>query len=118
MFVFLLLCLKISGVLSSNHQINFVKDQQEEINAKLKAEYMALEEEISGLGLEVSFSLLVLKILLLLFANHEFPKSKFIHEKDNYHVSLKQMSRHLIINHKDCHISLCRNILIVLQTIL
>ncbi|XP_073329324.1 coiled-coil domain-containing protein 148-like [Pagrus major] len=32
-------------------QINFVKDQQYEINAKLQAEYLALEEEIICLGL-------------------------------------------------------------------
>ncbi|CAJ1079275.1 coiled-coil domain-containing protein 148-like isoform X1 [Xyrichtys novacula] len=33
-------------------QINFVKDQQNGITAKLHAEYLALEEEITGLGLE------------------------------------------------------------------
>ncbi|XP_070694645.1 coiled-coil domain-containing protein 148-like [Pempheris klunzingeri] len=33
-------------------QINFVKEQQSDINTKLHAEYLALEEEISGLGLE------------------------------------------------------------------
>ncbi|XP_078117905.1 coiled-coil domain-containing protein 148-like [Sander vitreus] len=33
-------------------QINFVKDQQDDITAKLHAEYLALEEEIIGLGLE------------------------------------------------------------------
>ncbi|KAI3356187.1 hypothetical protein L3Q82_017443 [Scortum barcoo] len=33
-------------------QINFVKDQQDEINAKLHNEYLALEEDIIGLGLE------------------------------------------------------------------
>nr|XP_046260034.1 coiled-coil domain-containing protein 148-like isoform X2 [Scatophagus argus]XP_046260036.1 coiled-coil domain-containing protein 148-like isoform X2 [Scatophagus argus] len=33
-------------------QINFVKDQQDDINSKLHAEYVALEEEIVGLGLE------------------------------------------------------------------
>ncbi|XP_076602661.1 coiled-coil domain-containing protein 148-like [Chaetodon auriga] len=33
-------------------QINFVKDQQDGINAKLQADYLALEEEIIGLGLE------------------------------------------------------------------
>lgn len=43
-------------VLSANHQINFVKDQQDNITTKLNAEYMALEEEIMGLDLEVRFS--------------------------------------------------------------
>lgn len=57
-------------VLSLNHQINFVKDQQDDIKAKLHEEYLALEEDIIGLGLEVSFSLLVLDILLLF---HQFP---------------------------------------------
>lgn len=52
-------------VLSLNHQINFVKDQQDDINAKLHAEYLALEEEITGLGLEVHFPLLVLDNFLL-----------------------------------------------------
>ncbi|XP_070832768.1 coiled-coil domain-containing protein 148-like [Chaetodon trifascialis] len=33
-------------------QINFVKDQQDDIVAKLHADYLALEEEIIGLGLE------------------------------------------------------------------
>ncbi|XP_068559826.1 coiled-coil domain-containing protein 148-like [Cebidichthys violaceus] len=33
-------------------QINFVKDQQDDITAKLQAEYLALEGEIIGLGLE------------------------------------------------------------------
>ncbi|XP_044072477.1 coiled-coil domain-containing protein 148-like isoform X2 [Siniperca chuatsi] len=33
-------------------QITFVKDQQDDINANLHAEYLALEEEIIGLGLE------------------------------------------------------------------
>ncbi|TKS67273.1 Coiled-coil domain-containing protein 148 [Collichthys lucidus] len=33
-------------------QINFVKEQQDGIHAKLDAEYLALEEEIIGLGLE------------------------------------------------------------------
>ncbi|XP_033473488.2 coiled-coil domain-containing protein 148-like [Epinephelus lanceolatus] len=33
-------------------QINFVKDQQDDITAKLHAEYLTLEEEIIGLGLE------------------------------------------------------------------
>ncbi|XP_028447871.1 coiled-coil domain-containing protein 148 isoform X2 [Perca flavescens] len=33
-------------------QINFVKDQQDDITAKLHAEYLALEEEVIGLGLE------------------------------------------------------------------
>ncbi|KAK5861202.1 hypothetical protein PBY51_022616 [Eleginops maclovinus] len=33
-------------------QIHFVKDQQEEITAKLNAEHQALEEEIIGFGLE------------------------------------------------------------------
>ncbi|XP_030285336.1 coiled-coil domain-containing protein 148 isoform X1 [Sparus aurata] len=33
-------------------QINFVKDQQDEVNAKLQTEYLALEEEIICLGLE------------------------------------------------------------------
>lgn len=50
-----------NGYFSFYHQINFVKDQQDDINAKLDAEYLALEEEIIGLGLEVRFSLLVLQ---------------------------------------------------------
>ncbi|XP_062287277.1 coiled-coil domain-containing protein 148-like [Scomber scombrus] len=33
-------------------QINFVKDQEDEITARLQAEYLTLEEEISALGLE------------------------------------------------------------------
>uniref|UniRef100_G3NQN5 Coiled-coil domain containing 148 n=1 Tax=Gasterosteus aculeatus aculeatus TaxID=481459 RepID=G3NQN5_GASAC len=33
-------------------QINFVKDQQVDITAKLQAEYLSLEVEIAGLGLE------------------------------------------------------------------
>ncbi|XP_041807130.1 coiled-coil domain-containing protein 148-like [Chelmon rostratus] len=33
-------------------QINFVKDQQDNINANLQADYLALEKEIIGLGLE------------------------------------------------------------------
>ncbi len=49
-------------ILLFNYQISFVKDQQDEINAKLQAEYVALEEEINGLGLEVSFLPLVLNI--------------------------------------------------------
>lgn len=48
-------------VLSLNYQINFVKDQQNGITAKLHAECVALEEEILGLGLEVRFS--VIKLL-------------------------------------------------------
>lgn len=48
-------------VLFFYRQINFVKDQQDGINAKLDAEYLALEEEIIGLGLEVKFSQLVLQ---------------------------------------------------------
>lgn len=51
--------------MSSNLQINFVKDQQDNINANLQADYLALEKEIIGLGLEVSLSLLVLNIFLL-----------------------------------------------------
>ena len=54
---------KYMFLLFLNHQINFVKDQQDDITAKLHAEYLALEEEIIGLGLEVSFSLLVLDLL-------------------------------------------------------
>ncbi|XP_061734992.1 coiled-coil domain-containing protein 148-like [Nerophis ophidion] len=34
------------------HQVNFVKDQQDIITAKLQEEYYDLEEEITGLGLE------------------------------------------------------------------
>lgn len=41
------------------HQIKFVRDQQDGINSKLQAEFLTLEEEITGLGLEVSISLLV-----------------------------------------------------------
>ncbi|XP_038576334.1 coiled-coil domain-containing protein 148-like [Micropterus salmoides] len=33
-------------------QVTFVKDQQDDIKAKLHAEFLALEEEISGLGME------------------------------------------------------------------
>lgn len=58
-------------MLSLYHQINFVKDQQDDITAKLHAEYLALEEEIIGLGLEVSFSLLVLDLLLQQITNFQ-----------------------------------------------
>lgn len=51
--------------LSLDHQIHFVKDQQDNITAKLHAEHLALEKEIMDLGLEVKFSLLALDILLL-----------------------------------------------------
>lgn len=40
-------------VLSLNHQIQFVKDQQADIIASLHAECEELEEEIMGLNLEV-----------------------------------------------------------------
>lgn len=46
-------------LLSLNHQINIVKDQQDDINAKLHAEFQALEKEINGLELDVSDSLLI-----------------------------------------------------------
>lgn len=45
-------------VLSLNHQIQFVKDQQADIIASLHAECEELEEEIMGLNLEVKYSLL------------------------------------------------------------
>lgn len=51
--------------LSLNHQIQYVKDQQDDITSKLHAEYLALEEEIMGLGLAVRLSLLALDILIL-----------------------------------------------------
>lgn len=69
-------------VLSLNHQINFVKDQQDGINAKLHAEYLALEEEITGLGLEVSVFLLIADSPSV-SENHQFPRS------DSYSVSSK-----------------------------
>ncbi|XP_068184945.1 coiled-coil domain-containing protein 148-like [Antennarius striatus] len=37
-------------------QINYVKDQQDDINTKLHMECLALEEEITGLGLEKYFT--------------------------------------------------------------
>ncbi|XP_061579595.1 coiled-coil domain-containing protein 148-like [Cololabis saira] len=37
-------------------QINFVKDQQNDITAKLHAEYLETEEELAGLGLEKYFT--------------------------------------------------------------
>lgn len=52
-------------VSSLNYQVTFVKDQQDDIKAKLHAEFLALEEEISGLGMEVSLSLPVPDALLL-----------------------------------------------------
>lgn len=54
-------------VLSLNHQIQFVKGQQDDITAKLHAEYLALEEEMMGLGLEVRFSLMVTQDIQLFF---------------------------------------------------
>lgn len=50
-------------LLSLNHQIKVVKDQRDDMNAKLDAEFQALEKEINGLGLEVSDSLLIVDIL-------------------------------------------------------
>lgn len=46
-------------MISTFNQIKFVRDQQDGINSKLQAECLTLEEEITGLGLEVSVSLLV-----------------------------------------------------------
>lgn len=40
---------------SLNQQINFVKAQQDDIIAKLDEEYLDLEGDIVGLGLEVCF---------------------------------------------------------------
>ncbi|KAM3607700.1 uncharacterized protein V6R79_012258 [Siganus canaliculatus] len=46
-------------------QINFVKDQQDSVIAKLNEEYLTLEEEIIGLSLEAS----------LLFSSHSVPEN-------------------------------------------
>ena len=85
-----------SFFLSLNHQINFVKDQQEDVTAKLHAEYLALEEEIIGLGLEASFSLLVLQYTSLYVS----PLCYSFHlslRHARFSVPQKQMSKHFII---------------------
>lgn len=88
--------------LSLNHQINFVKDQQDDITAKLSAEYLALEEEIISLGLEASFSLLVLRVHIA-FCFRKKPISILYY---SFHLSLRsacfsvsqmQISKHFII---------------------
>lgn len=45
---------RIKNVLLLKRQIQFVKDQQTGINAKLDAECFALEEQMNSLRLEVS----------------------------------------------------------------
>ena len=84
-------------VSSLNRQINFVKDQQDDITAKLQAEYLTLEEEISALGLDVSFSLL----------SHQF---SFMYSLS---VTLRQTSKDVLMLFKDGHVVLCRNILLL-----
>lgn len=98
---FLSLLLRLFLLVSSlNHQINFVKDQQDDITAKLQAEYLTLEEEISALGLEVSFSLL----------SHQF---SFMYSLS---VTLRQTCHYVkdvLMLFKDGHVVLCRNILLL-----
>lgn len=40
-------------IFSTHAQVNFVKDQQDAINGKLHTEYLAIEEDILSLGVEV-----------------------------------------------------------------